>query len=138
MDGNWIEIKRGDVLAHSARLHVTLNPKGHIVMNRYTHLALGEPAAFSVLYDTKNNRIGLRPARKEAPNAYPVLRAHLNSAMVRADRLLREQRVVLPLTVQFDDAEVDENGILVLDLRTANPSRRAIAWGKRGKVRGER
>lgn len=130
MLADWIEIKRGDIPAQHAGMHITLNAKGQIVMNRYTHRALGEPAAFSVLYDRANNRIGLRPAVKDTPNAYPALRSNQTGVMVRGHRLLREHRIILPHTVEFPSAEVDPDGILILDLRTARPSRRALGRKK--------
>ena len=130
MLADWIEIGRGDVMPQYAGLHVTMNAKGDIVMNRYTHQELGEPAAFSLQYDRANNRIGLKPTAKNARNAYPALKSNRTGIMVRGHRLLRERRIMLPHTVQFDDAEIDTDGILILDLRTARPSRRAQARQK--------
>ncbi|MBK9527950.1 MAG: hypothetical protein IPO41_06435 [Acidobacteria bacterium] len=66
MKADWIEIKRGDILPQFAGIHVSINPKGFITMNRATHQMLGDPAAFLLLYDRVNNRIGLRPAAKAA------------------------------------------------------------------------
>lgn len=127
MHADWIEIKRGDVMPQYAGLHVTMNPKGDIVMNSVTHQNLGEPVAFSLLYDRANNRIGLKPVAKNACNAYPALKSNRTGIMVRGHRLLREHRIILPQTMQFDQTEIDDDGILILDLRTARPSRRALA-----------
>ncbi|MBK9527951.1 MAG: hypothetical protein IPO41_06440 [Acidobacteria bacterium] len=44
--------------------------------------------------------------------------------MIHAHRLLREHRIILPHTMQFDTAEIDDDGILVLDLRLAKLSQR--------------
>ena len=127
MQPDWIEIKRGDVMPQYSGMHVSLNPKGDIVMNSITYTKLGEPVAFSVLYDRVNNRIGLKPASMSARNAYPAIKSNRTGRMVRGHRLLREHRIILPHTMQFDEAEIDQDGILVLDLRTAKPSRRALA-----------
>ncbi len=67
MNADWIEIKRGDILPQFAGIHVSINPKGFITMNRATHQMLGDPAAFLLLYDRVNNRIGLKPSAKAAP-----------------------------------------------------------------------
>lgn len=136
MKADWIEIKRGDIMPQFAGIHVSINPEGHIALNGATHQMLGEPAAYLLLYDRVNNRIGLKPAAKAARNAYPVLRRNRTSAVVFAHRLLREQRIILPQTLQFDTAAIDEDGILVLDLRTATISRRAIAGVERQKRKG--
>ena len=127
MQAEWIEIKRGDVMPQYSGMHVSLNPKGDIVMNSITYTKLGEPAAFLVLYDRVNNRIGLKPAASATRNAYPAIKSNRTGRMVRGHRLLREQRIILPHTMQFDNADIDDDGILVLDLRTAKPSRRALA-----------
>ena len=44
---------------------------------------------------------------------------------VRGHRLTREHRIVLPYTVRFYDADIDEDGMLILNLRTAKISPRA-------------
>ncbi len=131
MQADWIEIKRGDVMPQYSGIHVTINSKGFIAMNAFAYKMLGSPAAFLLLYDAANHRIGLKPAEKSTPNAYPALKSNRTGIMVRAHRLLREQRIILPHTMQFDEAAVDTDGILILDLRTARPSRRALGREKK-------
>jgi hypothetical protein len=132
MRADWIEIKRGDVQPQYSGIHVTMNRQGTIVMSRVTYEMIGGPKAFLLLYDKANNRIGLKPAALTTANAYPALVASRSGAkMVHAFRLMREQRLILPQTVQFDDAEIDEDGILILDLRKTHVSKRALAWEKR-------
>jgi len=135
MRAEWIEIKRGDVPPQHAGIHVTMNRQGNIVMNRITYRMLGEPTGFLVLYDKVNNRIGLKPTAKTMRNAYPAQRSNRTGIMVRGHRLLREHRIILPHTMQFDEAEIDDDGILILDLRTARPSRHALASERRLKPR---
>lgn len=128
MRANWEELARGDIHPLAAGIHVTMNPKGEIVMNRVTYQMLGEPPAFVVLFDKVNNRIGLKPAALATRNAYPArVGKHGGSKIVRVNRLIREQRIDLPETVKFCNADIDEDGILILDLRTAKISLRAAA-----------
>lgn len=135
MKADWIETKRGDVMPQYAGVHVTMNAKGFIVMNRVTYEMTGAPAAFLLLYDRVNCRVGLKPATVSTRNAYPALKSNKTGAkMVKAFRMMREQRINLVHTVQFDDAEIDEDGILILDLRTAVISRRGLGSLKRKKV----
>ncbi len=126
MKAEWIEIKRGDMHPQNAGMHITLNLRGHIVMSRVTYELIGGPAAFQLLYDKPNNRIGLKPTALASRNAYParVFGSH-GAKVICALRLLREQRIKLPNTVEFPDAEIDEDNILILDLRTATESMRA-------------
>jgi len=133
MRPNWKEVPRGDgVVPHFAGVYVTMNPKGVIAMSRVTYDRMGAPKAFQVLFDTVNNRIGLKPAALTARNAYPV-RVHSarGGKRLNVHRLTQEFTISLPQTVRFYDADTDEDGILILDLRTARISPRAEAWGKR-------
>jgi len=125
MRADWQEVPRGDVMPQYAGIHVTMNPMGDIVMSRVTYEMLDCPKAFQILFDKTNNRIGLKPAALTARNAYPVTLRNRSGRKVRAHRLTREYRIDLPQTVQFYDADIDEEGILVLDLRTAKVSPRA-------------
>ncbi len=126
MRADWQEVPRGDVMPQYSGIYVTMNPMGDIVMSKVTYQMMGEPKAFVILFDKVNNRIGLKPAALATKNAYPVRVSNKAGAkMVRGHRLTREHRIVLPHTVRFYDADIDEDGILILDLRTAKISNRA-------------
>lgn len=138
MKAEWVQIKRGDVLPWLAGLHVTLNGKGEIVFNRSTWNRLGSPDAVHILYDKTNNRIGLKPTRLAIDDAYPIQKNNRHgSRKVRAYRLLAEYAIDLPETVQFPTARIDEDGILILDLRTARVSERYLARMNREHNRSE-
>jgi len=133
MRPDWKEVPRGDgVAAQFSGMYVTLNRKGMIAMSRVTYDRMGAPKAFQVLFDVVNNRIGLKPAALTTRNAYPV-RVHSTSGGKKLNvfRMMQEFRVSLPHTVRFYDAETDEDGILILDLRTASVSPKAVGWKKR-------
>ena len=126
MRADWQEVPRGDVMPQYAGIYVTMNPMGDIVMSRVTYEMMDAPKALVILFDTTNKRIGLKPAALTTRNAYPVRVSNKCGAkMVRGHRLTREHRIDLPQTIRFYDAEIDEDGILLLDLRTAKVSPRA-------------
>ena len=125
MRADWQEIRRGDVMPQNAGIYVTMNPMGDIVLSRVTYEMLGGAPAFVILYDKTNKRIGLKPAALATRNAYPAGVQKAGAKKIRAHRLTREHRIDLPHTVRFYDADIDEDGVLVLDLRTAKPSPRA-------------
>lgn len=128
MKGDWQEIARGDMAPWTAGLHVTLNTEGLIRINRTTHNRLGAPQAALLLYDRVNHRIGLRPANPGLRNAYPFFKfGRHGGRLVRAYRLLKECGIDLPGTVQFDDARIDDDDVLVLDLRSARISKRYLS-----------
>ena len=120
MKRNWSELPRGDKRAQWAGVYVTMNSMGVIVMNRAAHERMGSPDAFMVLYDSPNNTIGLKPTRAAMRNAYPAgVAGRHGGRRVNAYRLLTEYRIRVDQTLYFPDAEIDEDGILVLNLRTA-------------------
>lgn len=131
MKADWKECPRGDVVPHWSGMYITMNPRGRITLNRVAFERAGSPDAFLLLFDKVNNRIGLKPAARGIRNAYPVaVSGRHGGRVVRAYRLTQEFGIELPQTMQFDDAEIDREGILVLDLRTARVSPRARARRK--------
>ncbi len=131
----WQECPRGDVTGQWAAFYVTMNRRGQIVMSRVTYERLGGPEAFHLLFDAANNRIGLKPTHLSMKNAYPVAKyGRHGGRMIRAYRMMQEFKLVLPETLRFTDAEVDGDGILILDLRTAKVSTRALGQRSRTGV----
>ncbi|MFN0278724.1 MAG: hypothetical protein ACKVRN_08985 [Pyrinomonadaceae bacterium] len=131
MKADWQECPRGDVTGQWAALYVTMNKKGNIALSGKTFQKLGEPNAVNLLFDAVNNRIGLKPAAPTTRNAFPVAKQGRHGGkIVRAYRLMQEYGINLPETIHFRDAEIDHDGILILDLRTAKVSSRALGQGK--------
>ena len=132
MKANWKQVSRGDVHSEFAGFYVTLNPKGHVHMSRVTFQRLDSPEAFQIFFDEANNRIGLKPSVRAAKDAY--IAGPFGSSggrQVRILRLLNEFGIDLPATLRFYDADIDDEGFLVLDLRTARVPPNVIAQRKR-------
>lgn len=135
MKVTWKQVPKGDVFGQWAKFYVTMNRRGYIVFSRKTYERLGEPKAFHLLFDAVNNRIGLKPTAPEISNAYPVAKyGKHGGCLVRAWRLMEECGITLPETIHFDGAEVDQDGILVLDLRTAKVSSRSTSHPRKPPV----
>ena len=135
MKRNWSEVPRGDKRAQWAGVYVTMNGKGVIVMNRAAHERMGGADAFLVLYDSANNTIGLKPTGLRMRNAYPAgVSGRHGGRRVNAYRLMTEHGIRVDQTLEFPDAEIDEDGILVLNLRTAVISNRALRHPSRNKA----
>ena len=126
MKAEWTMLPRGDVASQHSAVYVTMNRKGEIALNGVALKRLGGAEAFHVLFDRVNSRIGLRPTNPAMKNAYPARKYGRRGArMVRAYRLLTEFGIELPDTMEFKDAEIDADGQLILDLRTARISPKA-------------
>lgn len=129
MKPNWKECVSDPRTAQWSGLYVTMNRKGHIVMTKHTYHRLFEPKAFVLLFDAVNNRIGLKPAALSMLNAYKVgPHGKYGGKVIFAYRLTQEFGIDIRETIEFQDPEIDYDGILVLDLRTARVSSRI--WTK--------
>ena len=99
-------------------LYVTLKPTGEIILSRQTHLAMGEPAGYVLLYEAERETIGLKPGDPERnPAAYPAqLRGPYGGRRIWANRLIREFSIYVAHTVRFPRAAINHQGILILNL----------------------
>ena len=96
---------------------------------------LGEPMTFHLLFDAVNNRIGVEPMVPEISNAYRVAKYEKNGdRVVKAWRLMEEFGIDLPGTIRFDSADIDQEGVLVLNPRTVKVSARSVAQMRKALV----
>ena len=132
MKRNWAMIARDNTRPQWAGIYVTMNSKGQIVINQAAHKRMDLAEAFHILYDSANNVIGLKPTRLAMRNAYPAHKAGKHGGRrIAAYRLLKEHSLVIKDTLEFPDAEIDEDGVLILNLRTARISNRALKHPRR-------
>ena len=131
---NWIESKFERVSGRWGAIYATMNPLGHIFISKRTYELLGEPDAFHLLFDKINAAIGLKPTKKVMKNAYPALnRSGHGGRVIRSYSFIEEFGIRLNKTVRFINPEIDEDGILVLDLRkvrsAAKPKKKPVLEG---------
>ena len=132
MRTNWKVIERDPRAGKWALMYVTLSPKGLISLSKYAWEKTGSPMAYLVLFDEENQRIGLKPTATGVQHAFPVLsRGPSLGKKVNAFRMMAEQRIKLEHGIRFTDMEIDAEGILILNLRTAETSSFSTAWHRR-------
>lgn len=106
-------------------VYVTINREGSIAMNRITYHRMGSPAAFLIMFDRVNSRIALKPTALSMKHAYRSCKYQKHGGRcIRAYRLLTEYGIKIPETLEFKEPEIDMDGQLILDLRTARVSPR--------------
>lgn len=114
----WEEFQVGprDVLGE---MHVTLNRKGEIMIGAAAFERFGRPEQAVLLYEPDNKFIGILPASTRAKNAYPLMgkKGRDRHRTIRANRFCRHHGINVPATMAFYNAEIDEEGVLVLPLR---------------------
>jgi len=134
MEIEWKILPRGDVAAHWSGLYVTMNRIGSIVISGVTHERLGYPAAFLIMYDRFNQRLGLKPTEPGTPNAYPARNQGRRGArIIRAFRLITEFGIRPPDTIEFERPKIDLDGVLILELRKIRISPKAHSQCRRPK-----
>ncbi len=127
MKRDWKEIPKDNKRPQWAGMYVTMNSKGTIVMNRTADERMGSPTAYLLFYDPNNHVIGLKPTIRQLKNAYQKMKSGRHGGQkISAYRLLKECDLIIKDTLEFHDAEIDLDGILVLNLRTAKISQRAL------------
>ena len=115
-------------------------PEGLISLSRFTWEKTGRPMAYLILFDEENQRIGLKPTATGVKHAYPILSRGPNlGKKINVFRMMIEEGIKLKEGIRFTDIEIDPEGILILDLRTARPSKLSTTWRRREseKSRGQ-
>lgn len=127
----WDEFKETAARRQPDRLYATLNTRGDFVVNLKTYQKMNEPEAVVLLYDRDSRTIGVRPSRIEVPNAILVHTRHVRyNRVFRSRKFLEKHGIQLEWTVQFPTAQIDSEGVLVLNLREAV---KATHMPRRGK-----
>ncbi len=117
----WEEYKFG--AAQAERLHVTLNPKGEIMIGAMAFGKMGRPDAVVLLYDRETDSIGLKPTHPKTPNSYPmVTKKNGRHRVVRAARFCRDYGIKFDRLMVFNAPKL-EGEVLVLELRETRPYR---------------
>ncbi len=120
---NWEVCTRGAAATRWASMYASINKYGDIVINRVAHEKLGKPEACQILYDRDRETIGLKRAKPEKDTeAFPIRdRGKAGGLRIRANRLLREFGITLLETRVFHRCQLDNRGVLILDLRYSQP-----------------
>jgi len=108
------------------------NPRGDIIIiSRHTHEVLGSPPGHILLYDRERLTLGLQPSNPSVEkNAYPAKpRGSHGGRRIRGYRAMREFAIDLDVTVHFHHCQIDNSGILILDLLdTRKIGRKVSKW----------
>ena len=102
------------------RPRVTLTRGKMMTFNRLAHEALGKPEAVRFFFDKHLKRIGVMPESPDNPSAFLMLRRKDYSyRLVRATAFCNHFGIEPEATMAFFDINVDNDGIMTLDLTTA-------------------
>lgn len=110
-----------------AGLYASLNRQGKICLSRTTFERLGEPEAALLLYERESQTIGIEPAQLTDTDAFPIRpKTKKPGRVIYASKLFREWGIRLEHGVSFPTAMIDQDGVLILDLRESRRSKGPI------------
>ncbi|HEX6278628.1 MAG TPA: hypothetical protein VFZ49_01315 [Pyrinomonadaceae bacterium] len=120
MKSLWKIIERDGRKGKWSLPYVSLSPKGEILLTRVTWEKTGSPAAYLIMFDETNQRIGLKATGLGIKNAYKAYKSgNAGSRTLSCRRMLVEHGIKLKHGIRFTDIEIDRDGFITLDLRTA-------------------
>ena len=115
----WKKYEKGPPRATKDVALVSLSKKGVLCLNRMAYEKLGKPPAVTILMDTVNSCIGLKPAMLETPGAFPLIpKGEYGHHLIRIIQFCRDMRIHITYTIRFPRVTTDDN-VMVLDLRSA-------------------
>ena len=125
MIGRWEIYEAGENKPFKERVHVTLNRKNVFCLNKKVFEMLGEPEAVVLMFDKKEKVIGMRPAR---PSPTGTFRVHPHTSgtthkIIRAAPFCRAFNIRMDCTSAFVQPRLDDDGVLMLDLKATVPAR---------------
>ena len=106
----------GPFISSRDRVHVTINKKGALLFNRRMYELMGEPKAVVLFFDTAASVIGVSAAHPQLTEAFP-LRTNGTAFKINAISFAKHYGIQIDATEVFLTPEIDEKGILHLDLR---------------------
>ena len=116
----WKVIERDGKKGKWALPYVSLSPDGEIRVTRVAWERSGSPEAYLVMFDDRNQRIGLKGTVLGAKNAYKTYKSGTaGSRTLSCNRMLVEHGIKLEHGIRFTDIEIQQDGFIILDLRTA-------------------
>ncbi len=108
----------GPFIPSRDRMHVTHNNRGVFQMNRRVFEALGKPAAAVLYFEKATGVIGISAAHARLREAFPLNKRQDMYWTINAIPFCRRFGIRLDGTEAFADPELDDKGILHLDLRS--------------------
>ena len=111
-EGGEVEWTRG-------RVHVTLNKHCHLFFSRRAIEALGGCEGVALLFDKRQKVIGVMPARPGQKHSYRLRakRGMGGARLITAKGFCKTYGIATKVTVAFQGATVNRDGILMLDLQ---------------------
>ncbi|HEV8593089.1 MAG TPA: hypothetical protein VGQ55_13370 [Pyrinomonadaceae bacterium] len=121
MATHWEQFKGGPTRPSNEYFGITINNKSDLTINRFTMKTLGNPEAVVLLFDKRESVIGLVSTNRRNADAFPVIPKNGGQNwVIHTAPFCRHFGIVIDRTERFDQPEIDNEGILRLDLKTTH------------------
>jgi hypothetical protein len=117
MARNWKRFIHGPKRRGPGVVHVTVNKKNNIYLNRHTWEQLGSPEAAILMLEEETDTIGIEPAHLQKEGAFPFKVAGRSMYMLNATTFFQNHGIRFSQSEAFLNPSF-EDGILALNLRT--------------------
>ncbi len=121
--GTFEKFKGGPNKPPEHRIHVTLNSRNVIYLNRNARQLLGNPKAVVLHFNREDSIIGITSAHPQLQEAFP-LNEKDGYWLINAAPFCRNYNIRVPNTQAFVRPDVDNGDMLRLDLKTTVRSSR--------------
>ena len=129
----WEVFEDGPITAPEDRLHASLSARNDLLLNGNILERLGNPEAVLLMFDRLNEIIGVNPAPPTLPNAFPLkTRKTGRHRIIHATPFCKRFGIRVDATTSFLTPEIDEDGVLRLDLRAIAAVAKRPYRSKRG------
>jgi hypothetical protein len=114
----WEKFDDGEPYNTRKRIHVTINSEGKIFFNRKAFESLGSPDGVSLMYDRRRSTIGVTAAKLNEQGAYRLRQKQrkFTGHIISARNFCKRFNIFPDETLAFPAADVNNDGILILDL----------------------
>ena len=113
----WEAFKGGPTRPENHDFGITINRKSVLTFNRFAVDALGNPDAVKLLFEKKESLIGIVASSLKDKDAFPLKPKNRVNWVVNLAPFCRNHKIVIEKTEKFDHPEIDDQGILRLDLK---------------------
>jgi hypothetical protein len=117
---HWEAFKGGPTRKENNDFGITINRKSVLTFNRFAVDALGNPAAVLLFFEKQEKLIGIVASSLKEKDAFPLKPKNSVNWVVNSAPFCRHHKIVIEKTEKFDHPEIDDAGILRLDLKNTH------------------
>src|SRR5437763_1612727 len=125
IDHEFEKFTAGPRVPKNEQMYVSLNWGGVILIGRRVYQQMGQPEGVVLYFNHKQSIIAVSPAHRQLAEAFPVKQYRENYRIVQAAVFCKHDSINLNTIEKFTTPEIDEDGVLYLDLKSTITTGRA-------------